>query len=93
VTTSQRPNFPPPPQFTHGPHVKPFALPRADQSGRGLLPRCAAKKYADDLDEVDQVGSPAARSDADEALKGRSGTGAIQNIGTRLHDGFSRRQL
>jgi hypothetical protein len=74
------PNFPPQPQFTHWSHVKPFALPRADQFRPRSPPTLVSEKYSDDFNEVKSLGiadSPAAT--ADQALTGRFWNGAIQN--------------
>ena len=77
---STPPNFPPQPQFTHWPHVKPFALPRADQFRPGPPPALRSEKYADDLDEVESMGiAGSTTATADEALTGRFWNGAIQN--------------
>jgi len=77
---STPPNFPKQPQFTHWPHVTPFALEAANQFRPGPPPTLTSDTYSDAFAEIKALGmtnSPA--SSPDQALTGRFWNGAIQN--------------
>jgi hypothetical protein len=77
---SPPPNFPKQPQFTHWPNVIPFALKRANQFRPGLPPALTSDRYADDLNEIQSLGTTGSTAaNPDEALTGRFWNGAIQN--------------
>jgi PAP2 superfamily protein len=77
---STPPNFAPQPQFTHWSHVKPFALPQADQFRPRFPPPLRSEKYADDFNEIKSLGiANSTTATADQALTGRFWNGAIQN--------------
>ena len=77
---STPPNFPRQPQFTHWPHVTPFALRRASQFRPGAPPALASDRYSDDVNEVQSFGmAGGTAATPDEALTGRFWNGAIQN--------------
>lgn len=77
---STPPNFPKQPQFTHWPHVTPFALDRANQFRPGPPPALASDTYSDVFNEVKSLGIINSTTAApDQALTGRFWNGAIQN--------------
>ena len=77
---STPPNFPKQPQFTHWPHVTPFALERANQFRPGPPPVLTSDAYSDAFNEVKSLGiANGTASSPDQALTGRFWNGAIQN--------------
>jgi hypothetical protein len=77
---STPPNFPQQPQFTHWPHVTPFALTRAELFRPGPPPQLTSDRYGDALNEVKSLGVVnGTASSPDQALTGRFWNGAIQN--------------
>jgi len=77
---STPPNFPKQPQFTHGSHVTPFALERANQFRPGPPPALSSDTYTDVLNEVKSLGiAGSTTATSDQALTGRFWNGAIQN--------------
>jgi PAP2 superfamily len=77
---STPPNFPKQPQFTHWPHVTPFALERADQFRPGPPPELTSDPYSVVFNEVKSLGIVnSTTATSDQALTGRFWNGAIQN--------------
>jgi hypothetical protein len=77
---STPPNFPAQPQFTHWPHVMPFALQQANQFRPGPPPALTSDTYSDVFNEVKAFGIVNSNAaSADQALTGRFWNGAIQN--------------
>jgi hypothetical protein len=77
---STPPNFPKQPQFTHWPHVTPFALQTANQFRPGPPPSLTSDTYSDAFNEVKGLGiTNSLASSADQSLTGRFWNGAIQN--------------
>jgi len=77
---STPPNFPPHPQFTNWPQVKPFALNRANQFRPGPPPALTSDEYSDGFNEVKSLGiANSTTATPDQSLTGFFWNGAIQN--------------
>jgi hypothetical protein len=88
---STPPNFPKQPQFTHWPHVTPFALRRANQFRPGAPPPLTSDRYSDDVNEVQSLGTAGSTAATpDDALTGRFWNGAIQNYWNEIAQTASR---
>lgn len=77
---STPPNFPPHPQFTNWPQVKPFALKSANQFRPGPPPALTSDEYSDALNEIKSLGiANSTTATSDQSLTGFFWNGAIQN--------------
>jgi hypothetical protein len=74
------PNFPPHPQFTNWPQVKPFALRSASQFRPGPPPALSSDEYSDAFSEIKSLGiANSTTATPDQSLTGFFWNGAIQN--------------
>ena len=77
---STPPNFPPQPQFTNWPQVRPFALNHANQFRPGPPPALTSDEYSDAFNEIKSLGiTNSTAATPDESLTGFFWNGAIQN--------------
>jgi hypothetical protein len=77
---STPPNFPPHPQFTNWPQVKPFALRSANQFRPGPPPALTSDEYSDAFNEIKSLGiANSTTATPNQSLTGSFWNGAIQN--------------